>query len=241
MLKEHPFMGHAPNHSLPEDIVERIIAEERLRLQVREELERAKKTQSTSGLNLWAFLNSGFGIFLLSSIFVTGLGGLFTYWTQHNKEKEERVREEKRLLAEFDFRLKELETRITQINSTNNIEEKGTFTVFIWRAARGDGGFQAAVPEFRNVHWADIVIQLDSFGISENSAAAIAAIRDFETLAGQKTPGRYTVFPDGYLEQREKTLRSYSEKAWKKVDPKRVPGLPTLQGEIGTRHLRFLT
>jgi len=221
-------MSDNKEQQLPGHVVRQLIEEEKLRFQVRDELERQRKGASASATSLWAFLNSAFGIFLLSSVFVTGVGGLFTIWNQHTKDKEDRIRQEKKLLAEFDFRLKELETRITEIKNAANADDKGALTVYIWRAARGNSDYQPAVPEFKNVHWADIVIQLDSYGISDHASDAIAAIRDLETGRGTPSPKGYTVFPDSYLEEREKILRKYSEDASKKVDPKRIPGIPTL-------------
>lgn len=221
-------MKYEENQALPEHVIRQVIAEEKLRSQVREELERERKGTNASKSGLWMFLNSAFGVFLLSSIFVTGLGGLFTYWSQHARERDARIREEKKLLAEFDFRLKELQTRIAEIQSATNVEDKGALTVYIWRAARGNSDYQPAVPEFKNVHWADIIIQLESFGISEGASEAIAATRDLETGVGVVTPKGYTVFPANYLEQRESILQKYDEKAWKKVDPTRIPGIPTL-------------
>ena len=211
-------MSRAEKPALPQDVVKRIVEEEKLRLQVREELERSKK--SDYGSKAWTFLNSSFGLFLLTSIFVTGLGSLFTRWTERVKEREARTQEEKRLLAEFDFRLNELETRIDQIGAASDADDKGMLTVYIWRAARGTPDFQPAVPEFKNVHWADLIIQLDGLGISDNSAEAIGATRDLENLEGgvaTLTSKGYHVFPANYLEQREKVLRTYSEKAWKRA------------------------
>ena len=193
---------------LSNEQMKRVIEEERLRLQVRSELERESKT--TKGA-FWEFVNSAFGIFLLSSVFVTGLGGLFTVWTQHNREKENRIREEKKMLAEFDFRLKELETRIAEIQAAPTPDDKGALTVYIWRAARGNSDYQPAVPEFKNVHWADIVVQLDSYGITAHASEAIAAIRDLEVgvsggaTIGIRSPHGYYVFPVGYLEAGKNT------------------------------------
>lgn len=164
------------------------------------------------------------------------MGGLFTFWRQYSEGREGRLREEKKLLAEFDFRLKELETRITEIKVATDPDEKGALTVYIWRAARGNSDYQPAIPEFKNVHWADIVVQLDSYGVTGHTSEAIAAIKDLETGVGAASPHGYNVFPDGYLEQREGILRKYSESAWKKVDPKRVPGIPTLGAALSNVH-----
>jgi hypothetical protein len=204
---------------LPEETMERIAAEERFRLQVREELQRETKRDSSDSKTL-KFLNSAFGIFLLTTIFVSGLGGIFTYWNQRAKEKEIRRQQQKKLMAEFDFRLNELDTRISEISKTNDPDRKGVYTIYVYRAALGTQ-FQPALPEFRDVTWAGIIIQLDNLGISENSSQAIAATRD---LASDEYAGKgqtYSFFAPGYLEERAKILHAFNDDAWKKIDPDR--------------------
>lgn len=206
-------MHQKPEISLPEETIERITAEELVRLQVRERLHANDRPDS----RVLKFLNSAFGLFLLTSLFVSGLGGFFTYWNQKTKENEVRRGEEKKLLAEFDFRLSELDTRISEIARTSDLDVKGADTIYVYRAAMGSD-FQPALPEYKNEHWAGIIIQLSSLGISENSAQAITATRDLTSgnYAG-KGPGGLSFFAPGYLEDRAKTLHEYREAAWKKI------------------------
>src|ERR1700677_4503024 len=89
------------------ETVERIILEETIRLEVRANLERRKSDESAS--RLVKFLNSSFGLFLLSTIFVTGLGGLFTYWTQRTKDIRTEQGTKEKLLAEYEWRLIDLD------------------------------------------------------------------------------------------------------------------------------------
>ena len=88
---------------LPDEVIERIAGEEGLRFRLREEFEREKKDASDS--KLMKFLNSAFGLLLITSLFVTGLGSLFAWWNQRAKETESRLPMERKLMAEFDFRL----------------------------------------------------------------------------------------------------------------------------------------
>lgn len=201
--------------TLPQETIERITAEERLRFQLREELLSDKS--GTSGSKALKFLNSAFGLFLLTTIFVSGLGGLFTWWNQKIKEDQALRQQQKKLLAEFDFRLNELDSRISQIAKANDPDSKGLYTVYVYRAALG-AQFQPTLPEFRDVTWAGIIIQLDSLGISEHSAQAIGATRD---LASDEYAGKgktYSFFAPGYLEERARILHAYDLAARTKID-----------------------
>lgn len=202
--------------SLPEDVIQRITAEEMVRFEVREHLRRKKTDDSSS--KLLKFLNSGFGLFLLGTIFVSGLGGLFTYWSQKTKDKQAQQEVEKKLLAEFEFRLRELDARISEIDASSDVDTKGADTIYIYRAAMGTSDFQPALPEFKNEHWAGVIIQLDDLGVSENADKAITATRDLTSgnYARKDNLGR-GFFAPGYLEDRAKILRSYRDDARKKI------------------------
>lgn len=163
---------------LSDEVIERIAGEERLRFRLRKEFEREKK--DTSGSKLLKFLNSAFGLLLFTSIFVTGLGGFFTWWSQRAKETESRLQMERKLMAEFDFRLYAIDVWISHIAQTADVERKGVYTIFVYRAARGEKEFQTTLPQFKNEDWAGIVSQLNSLGITENFAKAIRATRDLQ-------------------------------------------------------------
>lgn len=60
---------------LRDEVIRRITAEEVLRFEVQERL-RKKETDSSDSKTV-RFLNSAFGLFLLSAVFISGLGGVF--------------------------------------------------------------------------------------------------------------------------------------------------------------------
>jgi len=205
---------------VPPDIEEAIYEEEKLRLRVRAELADAaqKVTGSDKPLTFWTFLNSQFALFLMGAIFVSGLGGAFTLWHQSHQERNQRIVSARRLLAEFDFRLNELDTRIKNL-STIPEADGGAESTYVWRVARGDSAFQPALPEFKNVHWAGIVIQLDTLGFGDETSKAVQATRDLENGGSIRTTTGYSLYPAGFLASRSATLHKFRDAAWSKVDP----------------------
>lgn len=89
----------------------RIRLEERYRDEVRSELEAARKERSSGGAR--AFLNSNFGLWLLSAIFISGAGTLYQQWQKSRDEEkavlqkardEEKAVFDKKIAAEGDNR-----------------------------------------------------------------------------------------------------------------------------------------
>ncbi|HYX72818.1 MAG TPA: hypothetical protein VE732_08605, partial [Nitrososphaera sp.] len=68
---------------LTEDEKEKIKLEEEYRFEVRNQLQTANQKESS---NLWSFLNSSFGLWLLSAIFITGAGFLYTNYQNSRAE-----------------------------------------------------------------------------------------------------------------------------------------------------------
>jgi hypothetical protein len=210
-------MATADSPSVSPELERRIIEEERMRLRIRNELAVREQTPSKP-LTLWTFLNSQFGLFLLGAIFVSGLGGAFTYFHQWRQDKASKVQNARKLLSEFDFRLNDLDTRVSQINAAQDLDSKGAIGMYVWRAARGDSAFQPALPEYKNVHWAGVIIQIDALGFGANSSAAVQATRDLENGGAIPTPHGYAAFKPGYLEDRSKILHEFSATSWREVD-----------------------
>ncbi|SEB44417.1 hypothetical protein [Terriglobus roseus] len=192
---------------------EAIYLEEKARLLIREELAAEQKSKAAQPLTLWSFLNSQFALFLLGAIFVSGLGGAITYWNQAQHEKEAKYENARKLLAEFDFRLNELDFRIGNIvrGPQAGVDIQRTY---VWRVARGDQAFQPALPDYRNVHWAGLAIQLDTLGFGVDTAQAVQAARDLEN--------GYPGYTPSFLAIRSEELHRFSDTAWKKVSPQKI-------------------
>lgn len=196
-----------------------IVRDEIVRGAIRTQLQAPTKPHGPR-LKLWAFLNSAFGIFVLSSILVSGLSAALTYAQSRAQESKNQAAQVRRLLAEFDFRLNEIDVRAARIRNTDSRTEKGQQTMYVWRAARGNSDYQPALPEFRNVHWAGIIIQLDGFGVAGNAALAVAATWDLENGRTVAAEDGYYLFPPNFLEQKARTLRAYREQAWNSFQDK---------------------
>lgn len=206
---------------LSEEAIQKISAEEQLRFRIREELDKEKRSDADSKIS--KFLNSAFGLFLCTSIFVTGFGGLWTWWNQRARETESRLEMERKLMAEFDFRLYTLDAWISHIENTPDPYRKGLYTILIFHAANGDT-FQPTLPEFKG-SWGGVVSQLNGFGISDHFADALRVMVDLQDgeYPHYSSQGNLGYFDPGYFEARSKILHAYSEAAWKKVDPDHHP------------------
>ncbi len=95
----------APEHTqaaLSDADRERILLEERYRVQVRRQLEAATTSRRAS---LWAFANSNFALWLLSAVFLTGLGAAYNRYHEDAKEDAARRAVVERLDTEITFRI----------------------------------------------------------------------------------------------------------------------------------------
>lgn len=91
----------------------KIRLEEQYRIEVRAQLESTAKAKSRN--RLWAFLNSSFGLWLLSAVFITGIGATVTRYraeqaaAKHHKELIER------LDLEISYRLSQVLIRLYEL------------------------------------------------------------------------------------------------------------------------------
>jgi hypothetical protein len=205
-----------PSSLLPDEVIRRITAEELLRFEVQERL-RKKETDSSDSKTV-KFLNSPFGLFLLSAIFISGLGGLFQLRTEQLKQAEARREVQEKLLSEYRWRLNSLDRLIAETEKATDVDTKGADSILIYRIAYGATEFRTSLPEFQNESWAGIITQLDEFGISESAVQAINATNDLMSgpYAGQDSIKR-GYFAPGILEDRAKSLHLYYDNARKRI------------------------
>lgn len=217
-MSDEPQNSHAaPQHSaLSEDVIKRITAEEFLRFEIQERLH--KKEISTSDSKALKFLNSAFGLFLLSAIFISGVGGAFQLWTARLKDDEARRDVQKKLLSEYRWRLNDLDRLIAETEKTADIDVRGADSIYIYRIAYGTVDYQPSLPEFKNESWAGIITQLDEFGVSDSAAEAIAST---SVLMNGPYAGIDSIkrgyFGPGILEDRAKILHLYYDSARKRI------------------------
>jgi hypothetical protein len=179
-----------PTGSLSEDVKGRIRIEEQFRMQLRTILEKEKKDEDDSDSRkksgLYAFLSSKLGIVFLTAILVPTFGGLYTHMQQRANERTTENRQVMKLLAEFDWRLAEIEYQQNRIPNASN-PQKWASAAYIWRAIVGNEEFATTLPEFQRIHLAGIVSQLRSLGYSDPNALAFKTIKDMES-GGEKVP-----------------------------------------------------
>jgi hypothetical protein len=201
---------------LTEETVERIIAEETIRLEVREKLDKRKSDDSSSGL--LKFLNSSFGLFLLSTVFVAGLGGLFTYWTQRTKDLRTEQGTKEKLLAEYEWRLIDLDGRIAQNHANPEKPEVwGVNSLMTIKAVNGND-FATTLPEFKEVNWAGLIIQLRELGISDYADEAIRATKVLtDGPFPHEDSGHRGYLDPEVLDRLSGTLHKYFDSAHKKI------------------------
>lgn len=217
---------------LPDEVIRRITEEERLRASLKVQLEKDRTKEDEPRSTIWKFLNSSFGLLLFTTVVVTGLGGLFTVVSQHVKDRQNLYQQEKKLLAEYDFRLNQIDSFMTVIPQLKDEDNQGGFIQYVQRIANGDATFQPGLPEYRQVHMAALVIQLDSLGISDNATQAIAAtenlsngyvVKDGKDL---RTPAGFRYLPLDYFPSRLEALHQFSESARRKIESDGDPRRP---------------
>jgi len=71
--------------------IERIRAEEALRIEIRKSLQEPPPTQPMKKSSLWVFLNSSFGLWLLSTIFITLIGAKYSEMQANHKEAQRQI------------------------------------------------------------------------------------------------------------------------------------------------------
>lgn len=103
---------------LPEATRNRILLEESYRAEVQEQIKKREGQKVSHTSRLIRFLNTSFGLWLLSAIFITGAGSLYTQWRiahEERQKKEAGLRTEAKKMAEVRGRLRlEIGHRISQ-------------------------------------------------------------------------------------------------------------------------------
>lgn len=98
------------SRNLTEQEMEFIQSEELFRAAIRQEIE--SKPTTGSALGLWGFLNSSFGLWLLSTVFISWIGTIYTNYQNSEKVNQQiaeaqRLQKDRgnRLSMEFSYRL----------------------------------------------------------------------------------------------------------------------------------------
>lgn len=98
---------------LTEKEKERIRQEEIYRYEVRRDIE-SQPSPSSTKLQIWKFLNSPFGIYLLSSVLIGLIGFSYARWEEQRVERAQRVEMIRVAEDEISFRLRQVELLIDE-------------------------------------------------------------------------------------------------------------------------------
>ncbi|HWY21130.1 MAG TPA: hypothetical protein VNX26_07920 [Candidatus Acidoferrum sp.] len=151
--------------ALSHEARERIRLEEAVRLKVRSELEENGSKRAKSH-GLLGFLNSKLGIVVISTILVPAIGGLYTQMRQqavYRSADNERIM---KLMAEFDWRIEEIEFHKDRIQGEPDHDKWVSGFVITKIIVGGPDYYYPTLPEFKQVHLGGIVAQLLPFGDS---------------------------------------------------------------------------
>lgn len=80
--------------ALSDEQIQQIRTEEALRLEIRKSLQDPESSRGAKKSRLWEFLNSSFGLWLLSTIFVTAIGTTYTQWQGARRDRQHQAEAE---------------------------------------------------------------------------------------------------------------------------------------------------
>ncbi len=126
------------------------------------------------GSRTWMILNSPFGLFLLSSVLLSGVVRLYSDRQQRAEKERAREQEVVKLATEFDYRVTQIRYLASHLLSAGLSEpDRVGHAVLIWRVVIGEQAFQPTVPEYKTTHSLALVSRLKLLGISPRGAGDI--------------------------------------------------------------------
>jgi len=196
-----------PRPVLTDDEIQRIAEEERLRFRLRSELDPPSKDKQSK---LLAFLNSPFGLFLLSSVLLAGLTGFFAQLQSHARQIEARNQDIIKITTELKYRMSWLKHFSKEKKEIPGNELAASR--FIWYTVRGDPKYYApSGPEFSSVTSYSLISKLRLLGLTTGTDAALESVNALEY--GQTQPyGGDRIYPQEFLDSQIETLTNYADK-----------------------------
>jgi hypothetical protein len=81
-----------------------------------------EKKDEDKPLSVWKFLNSSFALWLLSAVFITGIGSAFTQWQAQTAEDRKNKEQIERIDLEISYRFSELLLQIDDLRTSVRTE-----------------------------------------------------------------------------------------------------------------------
>jgi hypothetical protein len=201
---------------LSDEVVKRITAEEMFRFEVQKKLR--DKDEGAPKSKYMKFVNSPFGLFLLSAIFISGLSGVFQLWVEQLKLIDTKHEAQKRIMSEYKWRFNDQDKLVADAGKATEIDNKGADSILIYRVAYGANEYQTSLPEFKGESWGGLITRLDDFANSEHADKAVSAT---DVLMGGPYIGQDTLnrgyFGPSILEDNAKILHLYYDSTRKSV------------------------
>jgi hypothetical protein len=197
-----------PRPSLTDDEIHRIAEEERLRFRLRSELDQSPKEKQSK---LLTFLNSPFGLFLLTSVLLAGLTGLFAQIQSHARQIEGRNQDIIKITTELKYRISWLQHFSEEMKEAAP-DNKIAASRFIWYTIRGGPeNYKPSVPEFSAVTTYGLLSKLRLLGVTNETEEALKSVSALEY--GQTQPdGNDKIYPQEFLDSQIRILSDYTDK-----------------------------
>jgi hypothetical protein len=192
---------------LTDDEIQRIAEEERLRFRLRSELDSSPKEKQSK---LWTLLNSPFCLFLLGSVLLAGLTGLFAQIQSHARQREARNQDIIKITTELKYRIIWLQHFSKEMKGADSANKIGA-SRFIWYTIRGGPeNYRPSVPEFSAVTTYGLVNKLRLLGVTRGTDEALKSLAALE--CGQTQPdGNDKIYPQDFLDSQIQILSNYAD------------------------------
>jgi hypothetical protein len=196
-----------PRPALTDIEIEKIAEEERLRFRLKSELDPSPKERQSK---LWTFLNSPFGLFLLTSILLAGLTGLFTQIQSHARQIESRNQDIIKITTELKYRLITLHHLSKEMQKAAPGNKSGA-SLFVWYTIRGGPeNYRPSIPEFSAVTTYGLVSKLRLLGVTNGTDQALNSVTALED--GQtELDGNSKIYPQDFLDAQIQILSNYAD------------------------------
>jgi hypothetical protein len=196
-----------PRPALTDDEIQKIAEEERLRFRLRSELDPSPKEKRSK---LLTFLNSPFGLFLLTSVFLAGLTGSFAQIQSHARQIDVRNQDIIKLTTELKYRTSWFQHFSKEMKEAAPGNKIGA-SRFIWYTNRGGPeNYKPSVPEFSAVTTYGLLSRLRLLGVTAGTDEALKSVSSLEY--GQTQPdGNDKVYPQEFLDSQIQILSNYAD------------------------------
>ena len=156
--------------------IDRRRIDEQTREQLRADL---TATRSAERGGLLSFLNSPFGLFILSSVVLAGLGKFYTDIQARSEERRATRSALIELLSEMDLRSTQALYFARQVDQGPE-DTKSYYCVLLWRVLVGDPEYQPTSPSFKNVHWVGLLSKVRVLTDEPDTNQAVRAVNRLE-------------------------------------------------------------